>query len=183
MHHPYVRRASRALLIAAVAASSAACATVTRGTKQDYAIQSEPSGAVVKTDHGYTCETPCNLRLPRKTEFEVTITKEGYKPYTAKVTNSMSGAGTAGMVGNVVAGGILGIGIDAASGATLDLNPNPLTVTLEAEGVMQASAEPAAEPTVQPAATEAAPAAEPTVEPAAADPAEPTPVPATEATS
>ena len=76
MHH-YVGRASRVLLIAAVAASSAACATVTRGTKQDFAIQSEPSGASVKTDHGFSCQTPCTLKLPRKTEFMATISKPG----------------------------------------------------------------------------------------------------------
>jgi hypothetical protein len=172
MHHPYVQRASRALLIAAIAASTAACATVTRGTKQDFAVQSEPAGAAFKTDHGFSCETPCTMKLPRKTEFEATISKPGYKTATVRVTNGMSSAGTAGMVGNVLIGGILGVGIDAASGATLDLNPNPLVVTLEAEGVMTAATEPAV-----------APAAEPTVEPAAADVAEPTPVPATESAS
>jgi hypothetical protein len=35
------------------------------------------------------------------------------------------------MAGNVLVGGILGIGVDAYTGAFNDLAPNPLTVTLE----------------------------------------------------
>jgi len=152
--HIYAQRASRALLIAAIAASSAACATITRGTKQDYAVQSEPSGAVVKTNHGYSCDTPCTMKLPRKSEFDVTVSKTGYKPFTTRVTNSMSGRGTAGLVGNAVVGGFIGIGVDAVSGATLDLHPNPLVVKLAADGSAEESR--AVTPTVEVAATAAA---------------------------
>jgi hypothetical protein len=146
MHHPYVRRVSRALFIIAFAASSAACATITRGTKEDWAVQTDPAGATVKTDHGYSCSpTPCTMKLPRKNKFEVTVTKAGYKPYSAHITTGISGKGTAGLVGNAVVGGIIGIGVDAASGATMDLRPNPLVVTLEPEGQAVANADPAAE--------------------------------------
>jgi hypothetical protein len=150
MHHPSVGRAARVLLIMAFAASSAACATITRGTKEDWAVQTDPVGAAVKTDHGYSCSpTPCTIKLPRKNEFEVTVTKAGYKPYTARITNGISGKGTAGLVGNAVVGGIIGIGVDAVSGATLDLHPNPLVVKLEPEGQAVASADPAAAPAAE----------------------------------
>jgi hypothetical protein len=146
MHHPYVGRVARALFIIAFAASSAACATITRGTKEDWAVQTDPAGATVKTDHGYSCSpTPCTMKLPRKNKFEVTVTKAGYKPYSAHITTGISGKGTAGLVGNAVVGGIIGIGVDAASGATMDLRPNPLVVTLEPEGQAVANADPAAE--------------------------------------
>lgn len=147
MHHPYVGRAARVLLIVGFAASSAACATITRGTKEDWAVQTDPVGAVVKTDHGYTCSpTPCTMKLPRKNKFDVTVTKAGYKPYTAHITTGISGKGTAGLVGNAVVGGLIGIGVDAASGATMDLRPNPLVVKLEPEALPVANAEPAAAP-------------------------------------
>ena len=35
------------------------------------------------------------------------------------------------MAGNVLLGGVIGAGIDVASGAMLNLVPNPLVVTLE----------------------------------------------------
>jgi len=35
------------------------------------------------------------------------------------------------MIGNAVFGGVIGIGVDATSGALNDLKPNPVKVTLE----------------------------------------------------
>ncbi|MEL7487392.1 MAG: hypothetical protein AAGJ87_09290, partial [Pseudomonadota bacterium] len=41
--------------------------------------------------------------------------------------------------GNVLAGGLIGIGVDAGTGANLDLRPNPMTATLAPEESEQAS--------------------------------------------
>jgi hypothetical protein len=156
MHHPYIGRAARALLIAAVAASSAACATVTRGSTEDFTVQSEPSGAAVKTTAGESCAaTPCTFKMSRKAEFDVTVTKTGYKPATAHVTHQISKKGGTAMVGNAIVGGLIGVGVDAVTGAANDLRPNPVVVTLEPDSVPVASADPA--PT--PATDAAAPAA------------------------
>lgn len=60
------------------------------------------------------------------------------------VDNHISTAGGAGMAGNVIFGGLIGIGVDASTGAMRDLAPNPIEVTLEeGEGtvVVQAKAE------------------------------------------
>ena len=51
------------------------------------------------------------------------------------------GAGAAGMAGNVIVGGIIGGVVDVASGAMLEIRPNPLQVALEAEGAAPAEAE------------------------------------------
>ena len=134
MHH-LIGRASRALLIAAIAASSAACATVTRGTNEAWTVETDPVGATVKTTAGFACDaTPCTFKMPRKSEFDVTITKPGYKTVNTRVIHQTAGAGAAGMAGNVLVGGIIGVGVDALSGATQELKPNPLVVKLEAEG-------------------------------------------------
>jgi hypothetical protein len=37
------------------------------------------------------------------------------------------------MAGNVILGGLIGAGVDVATGAMMELKPNPLTVKLEAE--------------------------------------------------
>ena len=112
--------------------SLGACATVTRGTTTTFSVETTPSKAQVKTNNGFACDaTPCTFKMPRKAEFDVTVTKEGYKPWTGHVTHVISGQGSAGMAGNVILGGVVGVGVDTASGAMYDLKPNPLKVTLD----------------------------------------------------
>lgn len=97
-------------------------------------MNTTPSGAAVKTSNQFACDaTPCTFKMPRKSQFSVTITKPGYKTWTGQVTNKVAGAGGAGMACNVLVGGLIGVGVDAASGAMLDLTPNPLNVALEKE--------------------------------------------------
>jgi hypothetical protein len=110
----------------------AGCATVTRGRTQTWNITSTPAGATVRTTIGFQCEsTPCSFTIARKSTFGVTVTKPGYKTFTGQVENKVSGSGGAGMAGNVLIGGVIGIGVDAATGAALDLVPNPMKVILE----------------------------------------------------
>ena len=164
------------LILAALplAMSVGACATVTRGMHEAFTVETEPSGAMVETSSGLHCEaTPCTFpRVERKAEFQVTITKPGYRTWTGTVTHHTAGAGAAGMAGNVLVGGQIGVGVDATSGATQDLTPNPLHVALEAEETVAPAATPAADTT---AAATVTPASSTTD---AAAPAVETPAPA-----
>lgn len=111
-----------------------ACATVTRGTNTAWEVNSDPQGAEVRTSNGHHCSaTPCSIRMPRRSEFTATLTKDGYSPATVTVTNRVAGGGGAAMAGNVLVGGLIGAGVDASSGAMLDLTPNPAFVVLEPE--------------------------------------------------
>jgi len=47
------------------------------------------------------------------------------------VTHKTAGSGAAGVAGNVILGGVIGLGVDAVTGASQDLVPNPLEVTLQ----------------------------------------------------
>lgn len=126
----------RALGVLALASTSAACATVTRGNNTAWEVQTTPSGAHVSTSNGMFCDnTPCSLKMPRKSQFTATISKPGYKTTTVSVTNKVSTGGGVGMAGNVLLGGIIGAGVDVATGAMLDLTPNPAIVALEREEV------------------------------------------------
>ena len=121
----------RALALVGVALSVPACATLTRGTTQQFTVESTPPGAHVTTSNGFECvSTPCTFRMSRKDGFNVTVSKDGYVSQTVEVTSSMSGAGGAALAGNVLVGGLIGGAVDATSGALNDLKPNPLTVTL-----------------------------------------------------
>ena len=118
--------------IIAMVGSASACATLTRGTTQEFIVESSPPGASVKTTSGFTCPaTPCTFKMPRKDAFTVTVSKDGYETQTAEIMSNMSGGGTAGMIGNVLIGGLIGVGVDSTSGALNDLTPNPLVVTLK----------------------------------------------------
>jgi hypothetical protein len=99
------------------------------------------------TTNGYQCQsTPCSVKMPRRSEFGVTITKPGYKTVTANVTNKVSGGGGVAMAGNVLVGGIIGAGVDVGTGAMLDLTPNPLVVTLQSSTPAQVLVRPGETP-------------------------------------
>lgn len=108
------------------------CATVTRGMSEDLVIRSTPSGARVKLSNGQSCgRTPCTLRMARRSDVLVNISKRGCKTRQVHVTNRVDGVGGAAMAGNIVFGGIVGAGVDASTGATQMLVPNPVQVTLD----------------------------------------------------
>lgn len=106
------------------------CATVTRGTKDTLVIESDPAGADVRLSTGQTGKTPTSFKLSRKEAVVVTISREGYETVMVTVNSQIVGAGAAGMAGNVLVGGIVGVGVDAWTGATKSLKPNPVTVKL-----------------------------------------------------
>lgn len=108
------------------------CATITRGTSDALVVNSEPQGAQVQLSNGMSCtSTPCTFKLPRKSDLQVTVSRAGCQTITTNVTHTTAGSGAAGVAGNVVFGGIIGLGVDAVSGASQDLVPNPLNVTLQ----------------------------------------------------
>ena len=110
------------------------CATVTRGSKQKFRVETTPPGARVDLTNGQSCAaTPCDFKLKRKSEFTVNISKLGCEPASVFVSHELSGKGAVGMAGNVVVGGVVGVGIDAVTGATQDLHPNPVQVALVCE--------------------------------------------------
>ncbi|WP_380878835.1 hypothetical protein ACFB49_18880 [Sphingomonas sp. DBB INV C78] len=141
-----------AVLTAALLLS--ACATVTRGTKQSYAITSKPEGAAVTLTTGETCVTPCKLKLKRKNEFTARLTKEGYEPAEAKVESKFSGGGGAAAAGNILIGGVIGAVVDGTNGSLNSLFPSSLDVEMKPVAVAAAEAPVAAVATEQPSTTE-----------------------------
>lgn len=119
------------LAAALVAAGVGACGSITRGTTEKMAFLTEPPGAQMTTTKGYACPaTPCSLEVDRSDEFDVTFVKPGYRPQVIPVRTKIAGTGAAGFAGNILAGGVIGMGVDAATGAALDHTPNPVSATL-----------------------------------------------------
>ena len=114
--------------------SLSACSTITRGSTEEFVIESEPAGANVTLSTNHSCVTPCTLELKRKTEFDLTLNKKGYKEFKTHISSEIAGGGAAGLAGNILAGGIIGAAIDAGTGSALSLTPNPVNVILEKNG-------------------------------------------------
>jgi hypothetical protein len=113
-------------------ATVSGCATVTRGTHEAWTVNTTPGGASVTTSNGDKCDqTPCTFTMDHRDNFDVTISKPGYRDWHGHVTHEFSSGGGAAFAGNVVLGGGVGMIVDAASGATQKLVPNPLNVTLD----------------------------------------------------
>ena len=127
----------RLFLVAAIVTPCLGCASVTRGTTENISSSSTPSGAtadVAGLDIPTVCVTPCVVQVKRSADITVTFNKEGYEPQIVPLTKEIPGSGAAGFAGNILAGGLVGMGVDAATGAALDHKPNPVIVTLQPSG-------------------------------------------------
>jgi len=125
------------LFLIAGALSVASCATVIRGTKETAKFESTPSSATVTAESisadklgPFSCITPCALELKRKRDWRVIFEKDGYKSVEGLLEKKVTAGGVASGAGNVLLGGIIGIGVDAGTGANLDLRPNPMIAIL-----------------------------------------------------
>ncbi len=102
------------------------CSTIINGTTQDVSVSSDPPGARVTADGNSVGVTPVVLDLKRKDNHIITVSMEGFHTEQIAVTKVLSGA----VAGNILAGGLIGWGVDAASGAQYKLKPDTIAVQL-----------------------------------------------------
>jgi len=138
------------LILVVMAMTISACSTVNRGSTDHFRIDTVPQGATVttsvvdrteersrKNQYGryvdntkpkkhLGCEpTPCAIAFPRRSEFVVTLEHPGYETTQIFIRNStMRGGSTANSAAN----------LDIATGANLNLFPNPVVIELTPEG-------------------------------------------------
>ena len=129
------------LILALTASISlSACATVTKGSNDTVKMTSKPSEASVLFEdtaqklQPQSCQTPCEIELNRKRTYKATVSKPNYENFVVIMEPKVSTSGGTAMAGNLLMGGILGAGVDAATGAMKDLTPNNLDVTLAPTG-------------------------------------------------
>jgi hypothetical protein len=106
------------------------CATILRGTGHGIGISSQPPGAEVTIDNEIYGITPVSAKLKRKDNHHVVIQMEGYQPYEIMLTRQTSGW----VFGNILFGpGVLiGLAVDAISGAMYSLTPDQVSADLPA---------------------------------------------------
>lgn len=119
--------------IAAVAALGVAlsgCATIIKGTHQSISVNTTPvDGAkctLVNSEGTYYVTTPGTVTVDKtKSDLQITCTKEGYADGHAVGVSHFNGT----TAGNILLGGVIGLGVDAASGADNEYD-NLITVPL-----------------------------------------------------
>ena len=109
------------------------CSTIMTGSKKEIGISSTPTNAnvVIKSTKDmefFNGKTPATVKLPKKNEYFVTISLDGYKEETVNITKD----GIAGWFWvNILCGGIIGIIVDVSTGAINNLAPDEISVSLE----------------------------------------------------
>lgn len=117
--------------VAALVLVQAGCGTLFGGSSQEVSIASSPGSAEVEFDHvNRTVTTPAEIELKRKNSYQLTFTKEGYETETASIENSLRG----GILAlDILFTGLVGVAVDAGTGAWNSLSPENLSVKLEKE--------------------------------------------------
>jgi uncharacterized protein len=116
--------------VLALVALLPACATVVEGTSDTVTLSTTPAGATCTVDRNgervaAVAATPGSVRISKsRHDLNVTCTKEGYQPATTAASSRFTGS----TFGNVIAGGVIGVVVDAASGAN---NRYPSDVRIE----------------------------------------------------
>ena len=131
------------LAVAAAAMALSGCATIIKGTTQSVSLDSTPvQGAactLVNSEGTWFVATPGSITVHKtKTDITATCKKDGYQDAIQTIPSHFNGA----TAGNIIAGGLIGIGVDAASGANYSYPDTPTMITLVP--VAAASATPSA---------------------------------------
>lgn len=119
------RRLLSLFVLALGALSSAGCATIVSGSKQNIRFESVPQGAQVSVA-GQMGTTPTDMKLPRKTNHDAEVSYPGYLPAKVQLVRTTNPW----VLGNVLIGGLVGLLVDLVSGAFYKLEPERVYVQL-----------------------------------------------------
>jgi len=133
------------LLAAAAAISLSACSTIVNGSNQLVKVNTgDVSGADCTATGGSdfavneSFVTPAEVKFPRsKKALKFECNKAGYQTATKTVTGKVEGS----TAGNIIAGGGIGVGVDALTGAIYKY-PGTIMIPMTPDGV--AASEPMA---------------------------------------
>lgn len=118
--------------LAAAALLTNGCATVVEGNKQSVHFNTAPPGATcdIRREGAilyHKVVTPATLSLEKdKDPLEIRCNKEGFRETVVFTDSSFAGW----TLGNLLLGGIIGVGVDAASGA-INEYPSQVVIPLE----------------------------------------------------
>lgn len=125
-----LRAAVKSTAVSALAGGTlllSSCASIINGSNQTVKIASSPPGANVRINGADSGVTPMTAELSRKTSHRVELNLRGHRPYEVVLEPTFNGAA----MGNIVAGGIIGMAVDGSPGAGNTLKPEAVEATLQ----------------------------------------------------
>lgn len=123
--------AMRAVFFAALASQVTACATIVEGTDQTVTVITDPAGSTCTLSRGGATvgmvnPTPGSVVLQKSSDnVAVLCTKDGHEDGVATLNSAFQGM----TFGNILFGGLIGVAIDAGSGAMHEY-PSSVTVIM-----------------------------------------------------
>lgn len=131
-------RQNHAALLALVSAllGTSGCATILGGgTAQSVSLRAEPQSVqyAIKSASGLQMsagQTPQQVRLPRKNEYEIEFTAPGYQTQRMALTKGLNGW----VWGNLFVGWVIGFGVDFIGGAAWKLEPALVDIRMARSG-------------------------------------------------
>jgi hypothetical protein len=128
------------LLLVISAALVSGCATIIHGSDQSVTVTSSPSAADVEIKRlgGVTIfkgVTPLMVNLDREHDYNVVVKMEGYQESSVFINNEFDAL----FLGNILCGGIIGMGVDVLTGAMWKLDPDMIHVSLATASLMDGS--------------------------------------------
>ncbi|MDM1553526.1 PEGA domain-containing protein [Chryseobacterium indologenes] len=118
------------VLLLGIALSTTSCATIFTGTSDKITFNSSPEGAKVIHKGEEKCVTPCTAPISRSLSKQiVTIEKEGFSSQEIKLDKNFNAV----TLLNILFGGAIGVGIDAATGSLTKYSTKKYEVELEAK--------------------------------------------------
>lgn len=118
------------IVLIGIALSTTSCASIITGTKDKISFTSTPEGAKVLHKGVEKCITPCTAEIPRSLSKQtVVFEKEGFTNKEVKLTKKFNAVSLV----NILLGGVIGVGIDAATGSLTKYSPKEYAVELEAK--------------------------------------------------
>lgn len=126
----WASRMGRFLCLADLFIWTSGCATAINGATQAVVVNTSPPGAHVTVDETREGTTPCSFQLERKFDHHVLIQMPGYEREEFEVTRVPTGKA----VNNLWLGGLIGLAVDASTGADNKLVPEQINATLRPNG-------------------------------------------------
>lgn len=105
-------------LVLAAAVALSGCASIVEGTSQSIAISTPPTAGAQCTlsssQGSWLVVSPGNVTVPKsKSDIQVRCVKPGWQPAAGTIPSGFEGM----TAGNILVGGVIGLGVDAATGA------------------------------------------------------------------
>jgi hypothetical protein len=130
------------------------CASIIKGSSQDIAISSPPADGATCTltskEGSWTVTTPGIVKVDKsKEDVQIVCKKPGWRDGVATIPSDFEGW----TLGNLILGGVIGLGVDAATGA---INEYPHTFAVPMVQGYSAAENPVSPPSLLPPSKDAA---------------------------